>query len=117
MPNRDKYFDTSKLRAEKAWSRIQEKPTSILIVRGKSLSLAEQTVRLEYGSAQRERKGDDDAKSSMRNIVVYGVQGHPTIPDTNIKRNDRFAVNGQVWRIEDVVYVIGGIQANGVAVS
>ena len=71
MPDLSKYFDTSKERAGRAWQRIQERPAAILVVRGKSTVLDPQIVRVEYMSAERGVRGEDDSESSMRDIYVF----------------------------------------------
>lgn len=114
MPDMSKYFDTSKERAERAWQRIQERPANIVIVRGKSITLAEQSVRVEYMSAERGVRGEDDSESSMRDIYVFGIQNHDTLPDTDIQRGDRFTFNDQIWRVDSLAYYPGQIQAKGV---
>lgn len=101
-------------RAADAWSHILEKPTSIVLVRGKNTTLAAQTVRIEFTSTTRgtEVEGQGGGQSSNQSVVIFGVRDHPTIPDTNIERDDRFRADGIFFRVTDVVKTIGQIQAN-----
>ena len=114
MPDMSKYLDTTGERAERAWQRIQERPAAIIIVRGKSTVLDPQTVRVEYMSAQRAKRGEDDSESSTRDIYVFGIQSHETLTDTDIKRGDRFTFNDQIWQVDSIAYYPGQIQAKGV---
>lgn len=101
-------------RATDAWAHILEKPTSIVLVRGKNTTLAAQTVRIEFTSTTRgtEVDGEGGGQSANQSVVIFGVRDHPTIPDTNIERDDRFSDNGIFYRVSDVVRTIGQIQAN-----
>lgn len=102
-------------RAQKIWQRIQERPAQISIERGRATTLAAQTVRVEYSAAEREVKEAGSA-SNERDVMIYGVVNHPdeSIADTDIERGDRFVWNGQIWTVESIVHVRGGIQAKGV---
>lgn len=104
-------------RGDLVWQRICERPTEITVIRSKTETLAPQTVRIEYSTAEREVRGDSGAVGMFQDCIVFGVYGHETIPDTNLRRSDRFSLNGQVFRIDSLVYVPGGIQAKGVAIS
>jgi len=51
-----------------------------------------------------------------RYIVVtrrgcVGVKDHPTVTDTDIQRGDTFALNGINYRVVDLVFVPGEVQA------
>lgn len=98
-------------RSQDAWRRIQDKPSSITLVRN-ATSLAAQTVRLEYDNTSRETAEGGAGKSSQRNLIVFGVQGHTVIADTDIKRGDRFAVNGVQYTVIDVMFTTGEVQAH-----
>lgn len=98
--------------AERAWKLIQRNPASIEIVRDTSTTLDAQTVRIETSNAQVERKGESGAVGVMVDAVVFGIRNHPTEPNTNIKRNDLFAYEGQQYRVMYINLVVGGIQAH-----
>lgn len=102
-------------RAEKIWQRILERPASIVIVRNRTRALAVQTVRVEYMTASRDHESKDMSISASRDVIIYGVRNHPdeTVRDTDIQRGDRFTYNGQTWVVDNVVFVLGGIQAKG----
>ena len=97
--------------ANRAWRLIQRKPASIAVVRGAS-TLNAQTVRVELSNAQVEEKGGSGALAVMRDAVLFGVRGHESITDTDIKRNDLFEYDGQDYRVMDINKVVGGIQAH-----
>jgi len=101
----------SRDRAADAWERILEKPTTITIKRGNA-TLPAQTVRFEYSNQQ----GSQEAKggaglSSNQQAVVFGIRGHESEPDTDIKRDDRFTVDGLQIRVISVIYQTGEVQA------
>lgn len=117
MPTLDNWFNASgafaisaSARAADAWRRIQDKPTSITLVRNGS-DLAAQTVRLEYDNTSNDTEAGGAGKSSKRSLTVFGVKGHATVADTNILRSDRFAINGVKYQVIDVIYSIGELQA------
>lgn len=112
--NINAYLGTGELtnareRAAAAWRRISEKPAQITIVRLET-ALSPQTVRIEFSDTVREKSGGA-GKSSVRDVIVFGVQGHGTVPDTNIQRDDLFAYEGARYRVIDVVLQTGEIQA------
>lgn len=108
--------------AVRAWRLIQRKPQGITIKRGNT-NLAAQTVRVEYSNYNRPTEGTSGAVSIKRDIIVFGVKGHPNedIADTDIKKSDVFEYEDlgviQNMKVLDVVRVKGGIQAHCEAYS
>ncbi len=102
---------TAASRAEATWLRIQEKPSSVVLVRGTSTTLAAQTVRLEYGNQMPSESQGGAGASSKQGLIVFGVRDHETVADTNIQRGDRFAVSGSQYRVIAVIPTLGEIQA------
>ena len=103
--------------SKRAWRLIQRKPASIVLVRGASTLLDAQTVRIEMSNAQVEKQGGSGAVAVMRDAVVFGVRGHETIADTDIKRNDRFEYKNREYRVLDINDVVGGVQAHCEVIS
>lgn len=103
--------------AKRAWRLIERKPVSLVITRGTSTQLPAQTVRVELSNAQVEKQGGSGALAVMRDAVVFGVSGHETIDDTDIKRNDRFEYKNREYRVLDINEVVGGIQAHCEVIS
>ncbi|MEL7435894.1 MAG: hypothetical protein AAFN11_18250 [Chloroflexota bacterium] len=102
--------------AQRAWKLIQRNPASIAINRD-GIFLSDQTVRVETSNAQVERTGVSGAMATMRDAVVFGIRNHPSVSDTDIKRNDRFEHEGQDYRVMDVNFVVGGLQAHCEVIS
>lgn len=104
-------------RAVDAWQRVQRDPTEITIVRHDT-TLAAQTVRVVMGTETNEREGQVGA-TLRRMGVVFGVRGHATVADTDIRADDRFALNvgtdaAPRWiqfTVLDVDYRPGEVQA------
>ena len=98
-------------RAAAAWNRIQDRPTSVTLYRSGS-ALGAQTVRIEYSEASTssERQGVA-GQPSERQVIIFGVQDHPTVSDTNIQRGDLLKFEGATYKIVDVINLPGEIQA------
>lgn len=100
-------------RAVDAWQRISEKPTSIALKRDDGTAVAAQTVRVEWsstsGGGSGEKTGPGGA-SSVRYGTLFGVLNHPFEDDTDIRRGDRFALNGYQYKIVDVLVTLGELQ-------
>lgn len=111
----------SQNRAEDAWARIQQKPSSITLLRTTTPdddeTLAAQTMRVEYDSAARETGSGNGGEvpgagvSGVRELTLFGVKDHPVQPDTDIQRDDLFTLNGETYMVVDVITTLGEIQA------
>ena len=104
-------------RAAHAWRRIQEKPTSVALVRGNQ-TLDAQTLRLEFtnttvGSELRGTGG----MTGHQTVIAFGLRGHAIEPDTDIRRGDLFAIDGTQFRVISIVTTIGEVQAMCEALS
>lgn len=103
-------------RAALAWKRIQNKPTEVVFRTAAGVDLVPQTVRLESdsGASERERAA---GTGPTRKLVVFGIQGHPHVTDTDMAEGYRFNHGNDQYRIIDVVSTIGELQgvaeANG----
>lgn len=105
------------LRAVRAWNRIQRWPTTVTLIRG-SVVLDEQVVRFEISNSNAlfSRGLQTPLGSfSLDAFTLYGVTGHPNpnVPDTDIKRGDRFVLDNKEYTIEAIIYPPGEIQAFG----
>jgi hypothetical protein len=101
-------------RAALAWRRISEKPYSIVIKRG-TTTLSAQTVRLESSSSS--NRAGTAGTVAVREVVVFGVKGHATVTDTNIRRADRFVYGGEEYQVNDLVLTLGEVQARCEVIS
>ena len=88
---------------------INAAPALIVISRavpltGETIQLPPQTVRLELLHPLR---GGSEAIDAMLNEisiqfgVIIGYRGHPTIPNTDVQRADRFFWGGIMWEVTD----------------
>ena len=102
-------------RAMDAWKRINDKPASITLLRD-GVTLAAQTVRLEYSVVFREVSGGA-GKMAVAACVVFGVAGHPTVANTDIHRQDQFEIDNTFYTVLQVVEYPGEVQARCEAVS
>lgn len=101
-------------RAAAAWARINDKPTSVVLRPAAGANRIAQVVRIEWdnraGTAQ-----SDAGQTPRMNVIIYGIRGHATLPDTVIAEGDRFNYLGDQYTIQDVILQTGEIQ--GVAVA
>ena len=104
-------------RAVRAWSRIKRWPTTVTLIRS-GATLEEQVVRFEIGNSNalfsRSQQTGLGA-FSLDTMTLYGVIGHPSsdVPDTDIKRGDRFIKDNKEYTIDVVIYPPGEVQAFG----
>lgn len=100
-------------RADDAWYRILEKPTEIVIKRHGEGTLDAQTVRVEYSSAT--SRGNEAVgqagRSSSQTAIIFGIRGHATIPDTDIREGDRFTLDGVQFKVASVTLTTGESQS------
>lgn len=101
-------------RAALAWSRILDKPTSVVLKTASGVNRAAQTVRIEVDNRSSLANSAVGAAPRMA-VIVYGIKNHPTLPDTIMAEGDRFVLNNDSYRIEDIILTLGEIQ--GVAVA
>lgn len=120
MPDFSNWLGTNRVidptfRAVRAWSRILEKPSEIEVVRVNPVTLVRTvhtvTVRLEF-----DNEGDEYATvgntgvNQMQECVIFGIQDHPTLPDTNLQRDDTFYYAGGNFRVVMVAPTLGELQ-------
>jgi hypothetical protein len=98
--------------------RIAERPETIIVSRDildasglrKTIQLAPQTVRVEVVQSIR---GVSEANGVMvsttkQYTVILGYKDHPTIPNTNILRADRFYYQGRIYDIVELIDTVPG---------
>ncbi len=95
-------------RAVRAWQRILDRPSSVVVYRGGAAQAA-QTVRVEFegGATFRREAGE----ASARTVTLLGVADHPEEADTDLRKGDRFTLAGAQYEVKDVIAVPGEIQA------
>lgn len=90
---------------------ISDKPQQIEIVRHNQ-TLAPQTVRIETTRIAPDRDTMFAGRENNANAVLIGYKDHPTIPDTDIRAGDRFALNGSRYEVRFIFpETPGSIQA------
>lgn len=103
-------------RAVAAWNRIQQKPSTVTVVRLTPITQArtthEVTVRLEFDNNSDEYNTvGNSGVNIMGECVAFGVCDHPTEPDLDLVRDDVFYYNGFNFRVINLIPTIGEIQA------
>jgi len=124
MPDFNAYLNDSPLvnfmadvsQAVDVYRLIQDDPTSIVLIRDKSTTLAAQTVRIEWANTQGniQMPQGPAGTAHIRRLVIFGVKDHPdsTIADTDIQVGDRFRLNDENYRVTNVAEYPGGVQAS-----
>lgn len=107
--NVDLLNPTAETKAVLAWRRILRFPTEIEIDRNGTY-LAAQTVRIEHNIRVREDNKDLTA-TGVAVAMVFGVKGHPTIPDTDIQARDLFYFENTMFEVTTIIPLEGEIQA------
>jgi hypothetical protein len=101
-------------RAVKAWNRINDKPTAVAFKTVAGTTLAAQTVRIESDNTVTESEGAA-GQGPVRKVIVFGVQNHPIVTDTDMKEGYRFNYGNDQYRIVDVISTLGELQGIGEA--
>lgn len=97
-------------RAQVQWARIQDKPTSIVLSR-RGVSLAAQIVRLELSNSISD-SASAAGDSTSRMATIFGIEDHPTLPNTDIRIWDVFVLDDIEYTVTQVNRQIHGqIQA------
>lgn len=110
-------------RAERIWIKIQRHPSSIVFTKPKTIGkndppgtagsltvLPAQTVRVTSDS-RATVVGGVAGTAPKHALVVFGIQGHPTQPNTDIDEGYTFPYDGETYRVNKVIRVPGGVQA------
>lgn len=99
-------------RASLAWSRIQDKPSTVSFKTPAGAILAAQTVRVEPDDKATGETGQSGMTGHMRYCIIFGVINHDTVTDTDMEEGYRFVLNNDEYRITDVLITLGSIQGN-----
>lgn len=102
----------SAARAARTAFHIMDKPTDVILLRH-GAQLTPQTVRIEGRNAARLIGGLDivNQQTYQRDMVIFGVKDHPTLPTLDIQANDEFWLNGSPYRVTQVTDHAGERQA------
>lgn len=108
--------DDDEERAVRAWRRIQDRPASVVLIRG-GVDQVAQTVRIEYERPNASMSVSETGQTPVQRIIVFGVKGHPdvTVTNTSLQVNDRFRYDGRWFELTAIVEHPGEIQGFGEA--
>lgn len=96
-------------RAAAAWNRINDKPSSVAFKNAAGTIQAAQTVRIEYDNSASQSE-DVSGQTAVRKLIVFGVRGHGTITNTDIREGYRFVYDGDEYKCVSTILTIGEIQ-------
>lgn len=111
----------SAFRAERAWALILRKPASVIFTKPQvtlksgitpPTALAAQTVRVVSDNRASTVEGESGA-APTRAVIIYGVKGHPleSVVDTDINEGYTCLIDGDRYRVTEIILVPGGVQA------
>jgi hypothetical protein len=98
------------------WNHIQRHRKSIALKRGTN-TLDAQTVSVQPGNEERQVELASGKSMTIRDIVIFGVYGHPTVANTDIRKDDQFAYLGRLYKVTDVIVSEGSLQAWAEAIA
>jgi hypothetical protein len=110
IPTSPIYMQRIRQRAKDAVRRIGEKPVTVVFRDAKGIALAPQVVRIEYDNSASASESAAGAVSS-RKLVIFGVAGHESMPDSDIKKGYRFVRERREYEVVSVIYQSGELQA------
>lgn len=99
-------------RAALAWRRINDRPTSVVLIRN-GAALTAQTMRVESDNTATWQEGQLVA-TSVQKVTLFGIRDHDTLADTNIARGDRFSLTdhpGAMFEVLSLLTPPGEVQA------
>lgn len=99
-------------RATLAWSRINEKPSTVSFKTTTGAILAAQVVRIEPDDKATAESAESGMTGHMRYCIIFGVINHDTVTDTDMEEGYRFVLNNDEYRITDVLVTLGSVQGN-----
>ncbi len=103
-------------RAALAWRRIQHKPTPVAFRTPAGVTLAAQIVRIESDTSATMAESAAGA-GAKRKVIVFGIKGHPTLPETQVGEGYRFVWAGDQYTVVDIILTLGEVQAIAEAVG
>lgn len=99
-------------RANDAWQRIQDKPSTVAVWRGGSYH-HDEVVRMEWGNNTNVMPDSNspNAVTAITEVIAFGINGHSTRTNTDIVEGDELNLNGESYQVKDVLITIGELQA------
>jgi hypothetical protein len=97
-------------RAVLAYRRILQKPSSIAFKTSSGTTLDPQIVRIESDNRANPVQGVSGV-APKRQVIIFGIRNHPSIPDTDIKEGYTFNLEKDRYTVRDVIYTLGEVQA------
>lgn len=110
IPTSPIYLQRIQQRARDAVRRIGEKPVSVTFRTASGQTIPAQTVRIEYENSASASESVPGAVSS-RKLILFGVNGHESVPDTDIKKGYRFTREKREYEVVSVIIQSGEVQA------
>lgn len=98
------------MRADLAYRRITDKPTSVQFRTPAGATLDAQTVRIELDSTASPTMSTA-GKNARQRVVVFGIRNHDLFTDTDVAEGYRFILAGQEYRVEALILTLGEVQA------
>jgi hypothetical protein len=97
------------VRSSESWRRISTKPYSAVFMTPMGNLLSTQTVLIESDSAASSAESTAGT-APTRKVIIYGVVGHPYVPDTIMREGFTFVYENDEYRCVDVIKTVGEVQ-------
>jgi hypothetical protein len=102
--------------ASDQWRLIQINQKSIALKRG-STTLDAQTMSIQPDNEERQIELPNGKTITVRDVVIFGIVGHPTLDDTDIQKDDQFSYRRRLYKVTDVIENTGSLQAWAEAIA
>lgn len=103
-------------RAQSLWRIIQRNPVEVTLIRS-GQPLPPQIMLVTEGNGGSSTPVGVGGSVGSQTMTLFGVKGHPSpsVPDADVKRMDRFVMNGKEYTVEVIITTAPGqVQAIGV---
>jgi flagellar basal body rod protein FlgG len=112
------YAPTASSRADDAYRRIQDKPSTVAVWRAGAYH-HDETVRIEWGNGTNVTPSaqSPNTVAAITEVVLFGINGHDTETDTDIVEGDEIALSGESFVVKDSLITTGELQARAVRIT
>jgi hypothetical protein len=114
----NQFAPTASSRADDAWKRINDKPSTVAVWRAGAYH-HDETVRIEWNNGTNVTPSAQSPNSvtAITEVVLFGINGHATLTSTDIKEGDEIWLAGESFIVKDSLITTGELQARAVRIT
>jgi hypothetical protein len=114
----NQFAPTASSRADDAWKRINDKPSTVAVWRAGAYH-HDETVRIEWNNGTNVTPSAQSPNSvtAITEVVLFGINGHATLTSTDIKEGDEIWLAGESFIVKDSLITTGELQARVVRIT